>query len=189
MKIIVITSPDIQANEPEKIAHLLQCGIDYVHIRKPSWSNEDMKNLIDNIPSELHSRLRLHDHFELFDKYRLGGAHLNNRQPTAPKGVNSISKSCHKLEELLDVSSYEYVTLSPIFDSISKCGYKSSFTEEYLKCGISGKNVIALGGVTPYKFKILKEIGFIGAALLGYVWEVSGDYEFENRINEIIKYR
>ena len=77
------------------------------------------------------------------------------------------------MEELEFASDYDYVTLSPIFDSISKQGYKSAFKLMELKNKIKGKKVVALGGVTPDKFSYLKSIGFKGAALLGYFFPVS----------------
>lgn len=40
---------------------------------------------------------------------------------------------------------------------------------------------MALGGVTPFKFAELRRLGFIGATMLGYVWE--GD--LEERIRKI----
>lgn len=65
---------------------------------------------------------------------------------------------------------YDYLTLSPIYDSISKEGYKSSFERKDLENEIRNLpiDVIALGGVTPDKFEELKAIGFAGAAMLGY---------------------
>ena len=70
-------------------------------------------------------------------------------------------------------NDYDYVFLSPIFDSISKAGYKSSFTEEMLKDasskGIIDKKVVALGGVTLDMIPYLKELNFGGAAMMGGV--------------------
>jgi thiamine-phosphate pyrophosphorylase len=66
---------------------------------------------------------------------------------------------------------FDYVFLSPIFDSISKAGYKSAFTEEMLKeasdKGIIDEKVVALGGVTFDKIPYLKKLNFGGAAMMG----------------------
>lgn len=68
------------------------------------------------------------------------------------------------------------MTLSPIFDSISKNGYRSAFDLDEIKDMITGRHVTALGGVTPDAFPILREKGFSGAALLGYIW--NGDFGY-----------
>ncbi|HXD94336.1 MAG TPA: thiamine phosphate synthase, partial [Bacteroidia bacterium] len=67
---------------------------------------------------------------------------------------------------------YEYVFLSPVFDSISKTGYKSNFDLENLKPFLKKhKNVIALGGVNTKNIELIKQVGFSGAAFIGAVWQ------------------
>ena len=171
--IIAITSSDLYPNEAARITELLDSGrVHYVHIRKPGWTLPQTSDLISRIPARLYPKLKLHDHFTLMERYHLRGVHLNSRNPLPPQNCSSISKSCHSLEELSDIESYEYVTLSPVFDSISKTGYKAAFNHDELKKELSGKRVVALGGVTPDKFDYLKSLGFCGAALLGYFFPV-----------------
>lgn len=168
---IVITAPGEVSDEAARISELLSSGkADFVHIRKPDSSLRDVRNLIEEIPQPLRSRLRLHGHFALLDEFSLAGAHLNSRCPDAPYNARSITRSCHSLSELHDLERYEYVTLSPIYDSISKSGYASAFDVRALKGKLPPGKVIALGGVTPDRFPALREAGFAGAALLGAVW-------------------
>ncbi len=183
-KTIVITSPYEIENEANKIRMLLESGVDRVHIRKPDSSPAEVKELIEQIPYPLRRKLTLHGHFHLLDEMDLGGVHLNSRNPNAPKNALSISRSCHSVEEALgalDAEGCDYVTLSPIFDSISKEGYLSHFPMKETGEMIRGRRVVALGGVTPDKLKMLQNAGFFGAALLGYVWE--GD--FQTRLAEL----
>ena len=67
--------------------------------------------------------------------------------------------------------------LSPIFDSVSKQGYASAFTDNALKQasrdGIIDNKVVALGGVTPDKINYLRQLNFGGAAMLGCVNNLS----------------
>ncbi len=77
----------------------------------------------------------------------------------------------HSIEQLDQSENFDYVTLSPIFDSISKPGYKSAFNLENISRYIRGKKVVALGGVTPDKFPALRDAGFFGAAMLGHFWQ------------------
>lgn len=169
--VIAITNPDSVSNEAERICEILRNGeADIVHIRKPEWSLDQTKELLNKIPSELHPRLKLHDHFQLLSEYNLAGVHLNSRNPDAPVEARSVSRSFHEIEQLPLSKHYDYVTLSPIYDSISKSGYKGRFNLCELKPLLAGKRVIALGGVTPEKFSELKDLGFSGAAMLGYFW-------------------
>lgn len=168
---IAITSPDSVSNETERICEILRNGeADIVHIRKPGWSLEQTEDLLNKIPTVFHPRLKLHDHFGLLSGYNLAGVHLNSRNPVVPVDVRSVSCSFHEIEQLPQSKHYDYVTLSPIYDSISKSGYKSRFDLSELKPLLEGKRVVALGGVTPDKFSELKDFGFYGAAMLGYFW-------------------
>lgn len=167
--IIAITRPDFFKGETEIINDLLRKGkADFVHVRKPGSTYEEMESLIKGIESDLLPKIKIHDHFQLIEKYKLGGIHLNSRNPVDPYGVKNVSRSIHSVKEIENLDKEDYVFLSPIFDSISKQNYKSSFNIEEIAEKIKGKPIIALGGVTPDKFKLLQKNGFIGAAMLGY---------------------
>lgn len=177
-KVIVITAPEAVDDEAGKITRLLEAGVDYVHIRKPDLLLRDVIRLVEDIPYPLRRRLKLHGHFQLLDSMTLGGVHLNSRNPSAPATAIALSKSCHSIEEINAANAaghFEYLTLSPIFDSISKSGYSAAFDLENIAEQIRGKRVVALGGVTPECFLLLREKEFGGAALLGYIWK--GDFE------------
>lgn len=169
--LVAVTRPDEVAGEAAMISSLLLSGeVDMVHIRKPDWDARKTEALIKAISPELWGKIKLHDNFQLLEKYPLAGVHLNSRCPEAPWGVRSVSKSLHQIEQLHDTEHYHYVTLSPIFDSISKTGYKSKFVLEEIAPLLQGRRVVALGGVTPEKFPALREAGFFGAAMLGHFW-------------------
>ncbi len=169
--IIAITAPGFVDGEADKISEILVSGkADLVHIRKPEWDAAQIGNLIEQIPESLRLRLKLHDHFELLEKYSLGGVHINRRNPVPPDGARSVSRSLHSVEQLPESDHYDYVTLSPIFDSISKQGYRSAFSLQEIAPHIRGRKVVALGGVTPDRLPLLRHAGFFGAAMLGHFW-------------------
>lgn len=190
-KLIVITPPWKCKEEAGRISDLIDAGVQRVHIRKPDWSRDDMIRLIESIKPEYHRYLKLHSWFDLCNSYQLAGIHLNrcNRKiPSDFKGYISIS--LHSVEEIDSSGVYEYETLSPIFDSISKSNYQSRFKIESLRREIAGRNIIALGGVEPSTFQFLKQTGFIGGALLGYIWgrsqEDFSEKMFVDRLNLMI---
>ena len=175
---IVITSDQHVENEARRIRELLDGKFDVLHLRKPQWTIDECRRLLDEIDKKLYDRIVIHDFYELYTEYNLRGIHLTGRNPKIPEGMHPahISCSCHSLEEVMTrKSQMDYVFLSPIFDSISKAGYKSPFPYETLKHaasqGIIDGRVVALGGVTDNRIDLLKEIGFGGYAMLGNVWK------------------
>ena len=84
-KLIAITREVVEIDESCRICNLIDAGFDYVHIRKPALQKNEMQQFIESIPTRYYNRLKLHDHFDLADKYDLAGIHLNSRNRTAPK--------------------------------------------------------------------------------------------------------
>lgn len=179
--IIVLTRPDFFEGEVERITDMLTSGrADLIHIRKPEASRDEIEQLLCELSSDFYNRLVLHDHFDLAVKYALRGVHLNRRNPHPPSGgqwSGDVSISCHSLAELAECrrKPYAYMSLSPIFDSISKQGYRSAFklyqlTEARQK-GLIDHRVMALGGVTFDKINLILKIGFGGAMILGDAWK------------------
>ena len=178
MQIIVITLPYFFTGEALRISNMLAQGhADRIHLRKPDSTSDDCRRLLDTIGPQWFTHIVIHDHFELCAEYGLRGVHLNRRNPSPPAGHHgTLSCSCHSLEEVVERKPMmDYVFLSPIYDSISKQGYRSKFTDEMLRKaaaeGIIDKKVVALGGVTFECIPHLEEYGFGGAALLGDAWK------------------
>ncbi len=190
---IAITSEDIHPRESEFITMILNRGWDFVHLRHPNTSLSDMKCLLDSIPQKLHSRIRIHGHFELLSSYNLGGLHLNRRCPEAPATYRgNFSQSCHSFEEIRDIidPQTDYVTISPVFDSISKKGYRSQFGLEELnlqnkriRTSVNMK-IIGLGGITPENARSALDAGLDGFAVLGYLMSAHDPEMLSARLDE-----
>ncbi len=176
---ILITLPTFFPEESRAIVGYLERGdIDLIHIRKPQADRLAVQRLIGQIPSHYYDRLVLHDHHSLAQQYHLHGVHLNSRNPQPPAGwQGAVSISCHSIGELAERrrEPFAYMSLSPVFDSISKQGYRSAFTREQLLQahgqGIIDRRVMALGGVTFDKLKEIQQMGFGGAMILGDAWK------------------
>lgn len=174
MNLYVITSEVELPNEHRLIVRLFELGMERLHIRKPTMDRETMYRYLSALPEKWHRRLVLHDHHELACEFEVGGIHLNHRNPIAVKSFSgSVSRSCHSLDELGSLDT-DYCFLSPLFDSLSKQGYRSAFSEEELSAardrGWINNRVVALGGITPESLSKVKEWGFGGVAVLGYLW-------------------
>lgn len=186
MKYIVITSPTFLTEEAALIAGLFRRGLDILHLRKPQAEPGEVERLLRQIPEEYYGRIVVHDHFVLCRDYGLRGIHLNSRHPQPPVDFHprSVSASCHSIEEVRRrKAELSYVTLSPIFNSISKQGYQAAYTSEQLAQaaseGIIDEKVVALGGVTFASIPQLRQWHFGGAAFLGEVWSKVGTKEFD----------
>ena len=100
-KIILFTSPSEVPGEAEMLTLFLQNGLDYLHIRKPEWSKENIGNLIAKIPACYHPKIKIHDCYELAEHFDVGVC-LNSRNTSVPNGIRLISKGAHSMQETAD---------------------------------------------------------------------------------------
>lgn len=187
MKIILVSTPDKFKSEVGIVVDLLENGLEVFHLRKPKFSKRKTIEYLRKIPREFHDRIVLHSHFKLAVRYKLKGIHLSkkDRAPGFEAGLKlwwfrvrhrklQITTSFHSILSLLeDDRKYDYVILSPVFNSTSKLGFDTSFGEEQLRKTLmkSPQTVFALGGVVPEKVDEMRRIGFHGAAISGIIWE------------------
>lgn len=185
MKLIVITSENIIERETEKVLWLLENGADRIHLRKPDWTERQVKKWLESIPMDYLPKITIHNKVELAKQIGVGGIHgnrnisesdLNTIQRTVKRSL-LISHSCHSIEELREKDKWDYCFLSPIFDSVSKKGYKSTFDEKSLEHareeGLINEKIIALGGITAENIRMVHNWEFGGVAMIGAVWNQS----------------
>ncbi len=184
MKLILITTPTFFIEEDKILTTLFEEGLDYLHLRKPDTAPMFSERLLTLIPGQYHKRIVTHDHFYLKEEFNLMGIHLNHRNPNPPENYRGhISCSCHSIEEVKKRKGpCNYVFMSPVFNSISKQNYLSTYSAEDIrkaaKENIIDKKVIALGGINDQTIPLIKDYGFGGAAILGDLWN-----RFDMRIN------
>lgn len=201
MQLVVISSPAKFDSELKIIPKLFDCGLKTFHLRKPKFSFFRMNEYLSLVPKEYLSKIIIHTHHRLALKYKLKGIHITEKQKKKkiitwvklkllktfyPSLV--ITSSFHNISDALrDKKKYEYVFLSPIFNSISKSEYKSNFTEELLKKLLVQTNhtIYALGGINGKTIPIAKSCGFTGAAVLGSIWGNENPVEAFMEIRDI----
>lgn len=175
MKLTLITLEKFFEEEAEAINQLFFYGLQRLHMRKPLSDIADVRELLAKIDSKYYDRIVLHDHFSLVKESGLRGIHLNRRNAVIPEFyVNSVSISCHSINQLTESNIYTYMFLSPIFDSISKSGYTKGYSDEELSQardkGLINEKTMALGGIDVTKIPIVKQYGFGGVVVLGALW-------------------
>ena len=185
MKVLVITQPQFFEGETTLVNVLFCHGLERLHLRKPKATETEMAEWIEQIAPPFRHLVVVHDHHDLALRYKLGGVHLNQRNPQPPVWAKegsgfTVSRSCHSIQEVADnLDLCNYLTLSPVFDSISKEGYGAAFDHQELaeasQRHLLSSKVYALGGVSAERFDELKSLGFHGAAILGDLWKLSSD--------------
>lgn len=202
-KLLVITPPKEIPCETEQVIKLFENGLKTLHLRKPGADADQIIQYLEQIPYEFHPRIVLHSHYFLNKTFHLKGIHLNSIQKEDKTLLNTalpaqdirgipqtISCSCHSIEEVETIHPiFNYAFLSPIFDSISKSGYTSTFSAEdltHLPLAVK-KRGIALGGCNERNMEKIKMMGFQGAAVLGAIWNCSSPIEAFINLKKVIQ--
>lgn len=197
MKVIVISPSKKRENEIKNVIQMFEAGLDSYHVRKPTFSTKQLQAYIEEIPKHFYNRIVIHSHHNLARKYNLQGVHYTKkhlvknirnwwREKMLRISTSKITKttSYGKLASLYDLEDikFDYVFLSPIFDTITG-KYQSGFYEESIRAAIqkTGKKIIARGGIDITRIEKIHELGFYGLALYSIIWDK------ENPLEEYLK--
>jgi thiamine-phosphate pyrophosphorylase len=175
----IITSPQRIHEEEKIIAELLQAGTTRILVRKPEWTVDQHAALLEKIDASYYNRIIIRDNLWARNRYHLASVHWSWKARTlfTPAELRPLleqypqsSTGVHSLEQIPEADShFSTLLLSPVFDSISKPGYRGRFAQA-LKLK-KNHNILALGGVDHTNVGLLKQWQFDGAALLGIIWK------------------
>ena len=177
MKLTLITPPDRASNEIPFLIRLFEAGLDNLHLRKPGWTEGEIRRYLDRIPSGWHDRIVLHHHPAAAKAWGLRGAHVREGDfPDFDFTSLKVSAPVHGFGEILDLEGKrDYVLLSPVYDSLSKPDYAGRFSlpecRTFFELYKGTLEVVALGGIDEGKIAPLADAGFHGAAVLGALWQ------------------
>lgn len=189
MKLLVMSPSKSIQDETIMVTQMFEQGLKRFHLRKLNMSTADMKLYLDKIPKRFHNRIYLHTHHLLALRYNVKGIHLTDKHKKAKLKTRfnyqlikmlrrpelTVTTSYSELEDLLsikDSNAYEYVFLSPVFDS-SDNGFQSAFSEYSLNAMLKkvDKTVIARGGVDIQHLQKSKDLGFDGIVFYRSIWK------------------
>lgn len=169
------------AGEAGIIQQLFEEGLECFHLRKPGPSEQYVRQLLDAIPAAYHKSIALHGLHWLANDYDIRRFHFtedhlrslnpaSKLQSDPPRKI--FSTSAHNLRTLqLLPSLFSYTFFSPVFDSLSKPGYKGIAGDEfYLSSEYKRIRVIALGGINAGNMQRVADMNFDGAAVCGAIW-------------------
>ena len=204
MNLIIITPEKNHPNEIELIQNFFENGLLKLHLRKPHFTFTDYRGFLFQIDKKFHHRISIHDNFSLLNSFPDLGIHLtsklreeeNYQEKISMVNPSTASTSFHSWKEIEDNSyPFDYAFISPVFDSISKKGYKAAIDLSEAKrvkkklMDRKGKHpsIIALGGIDITNIELLYKNGFDGAAILGTVWESKDPLASFLQIKEMVK--
>jgi thiamine-phosphate pyrophosphorylase len=187
---IAITNPIPIPNEIDTIHSLFENGLELLHIRKPEFTELEMKNFIAGIGREFSDQLSLHSHHQLALTSGIHRIHFSEKRriEMAEESLKNwkesgykLSTSIHNMMDFEQLSNvFDYAFFGPVFESISKPNYASDidFQKELHHRKNNKTALIALGGITADKIKTALEYGFDDVALLGTLW--NSNHPIEN---------
>ena len=175
---VVITNPFLIENEFQIIHQLFEEGLALLHVRKPAYSEKDMRSFLSNIDEIHFSKLVLHEQHHLAHEFKINNIHLKEKNrieisENFQKTVSYLSTSVHNINDFNELfACFDVAFLSPVFESISKEGYgrNSNILETIANRTNFNTKLVALGGVSEDNIKIALDSGFDNVALLGSIW-------------------
>lgn len=184
-ELIVISAPTLLKNEATLINALFDEGLDLFHLRKPEISLNDLLRFVDDIDYRYYERIvfpasTFMDYLPVSDisKKIHFFEYLRNETDRLvfdklQQEGRILSTSIHEIETYKNLpASFDYTFFSPVFDSISKQGYKAMGKEQLNIANIKRDiKLIALGGINRFNCLKALEYGFDGIALLGAIWQ------------------
>ncbi|TWW02262.1 thiamine phosphate synthase [Chitinophaga pinensis] len=178
----IITHPTRLPEETLYWQQLLDEGADSILLRKPGWSAADYEQLLQEANSSCYSQLMIAGQPALCKKYGLQGIHFSESAGSLLRTEDIytyqqqgwlLSTSVHTTAALQTAGTHwDQQLLAPIFDSISKPGHNSPFSENFrLSKGDYQGRVLALGGIDENTAIKARNMHFDGIALLGAIWQ------------------
>jgi thiamine-phosphate pyrophosphorylase len=189
MRINILTPDFSVPDETALVQPMLEHEAVVLHLRKPDASAKEYRQYLDSIPARLHHKIILHGAFELAKEYPVKGIHLNSHLRTGTAlnellatfsdSTLTLSSSFHNWEEIATTTvAWDAAFISPVFDSISKKGYKAAIPlhqcsviqQQLMETHGHRPQILGLGGVDRHNIQQLHQNGFDGAVLLGSIW-------------------
>ncbi|KAA2244884.1 thiamine phosphate synthase [Chitinophaga agrisoli] len=180
--ILIITHPEPLPNETILWQELLAAGADALLLRRPHWGPDEYGQVLTQTDPACYDRILIAGHWQLYQRFGLMGVHLSeNLRNSTPRALLEalrhqrccLSTGIHSTVALPGAGDpWDLVLLSPVFDSISKPGYKGQFNSGFrLVRDGGGPKLLALGGVNATNAAQARQMGFDGIALLGAIWQ------------------
>lgn len=187
---MVVVSPELFFEKEAQLFNaLFENGLNLLHLRKPNAKSDNYEELLGEVKPHFRDRIVLHQHHFLAEKYGIHRLHFSSVEREFMKGPEEyigkervFSTSIHGIHEYKGLSAqFSYAFLSPVFDSISKPGYRAKIHDLNKIKYRNGTKLIGLGGVHAMNCKQVFEKGYDGIGLCGTIWSAA------NPVQEYLK--
>lgn len=183
--LVLVTTAAPVEGEAVLLNRMFAAGLSRLYLRKPDWTGAAVARLLGQVEKEYRDRVMvsfasLQGHAALFPDCR--NIHFPEvlREEIKPGYLEALrnrgyvlSTSVHArtaLDTLPEVFSSAF--FGPVFDSISKPGYRALPVEQLDVSGYrGGLALIALGGIRADNCRQALQYGFDGVAVSGAVWQ------------------
>lgn len=172
----------IQAARPvdEIVTQTLDAGCKWVLLRDHDADDDEFLYFAEKMKSlceTYNAKCFISRNIVVAAQIEADGLHLSESQniqfARSVCGDVTIGQSCHSLEAVLNAekNGADYVSISPIFETISKPGYGPAIGLNLLQsiCATSNVPVMALGGITANNAKSCLNAGAFGVAVMGEI--------------------
>ena len=193
MKLVVITPSKRHDNEIIDIIHMLEAGLDTLHVRKNRYSTKELEEYIKEIPEHFHNRIIIHSHHKLALRYNIKGIHFTtthlenkfklwwNTKMIYLRNHHLVKSISHRrMSEIYEPEKIktDYCFLGTLFHNVSGELYSGFYKETTIAANKkSGRKIIARGGINTRSVETAYELGFYGIALYGYLWKSSTPFD------------
>ncbi len=165
----VISLPGCFDGEADMLEGLLESGLQKLHLRKPRATDGEKAALLERLAPRWASRLVWHGSAERAVDHGIPQVH--GSVGIAGRGL-AVSTSVHSWAELKALpAGLAYAFISPLFDSISKPGYGANKALLQQPDDVFPCMPVGLGGIGIATLGEMMRAGWMGAAVLGEIWE------------------
>jgi len=199
MELRVITHPDYFNGEAEHINAMLKDGLAVVHIRKPRWTYDQIMSLMEEIHEFYHEHVVVHQMHDMAKDFGMAGVHLKSTERESmseeqlaewleqwKERACKVSTAIHNIEEFERFyKDFNLLTVSPVFESIMKPGYRSEIDWVSLLKEKDLSKVMAIGGISAETIPLIAPMKFGACGAMGAIWKEGNPLENYQQLKSV----
>jgi len=152
----------------DRLRRIVDGGADTIVVREKDLPTSERRTLVEQVMTFTPTVIVASD-VTLARAVGAHGVHLSANDDAVTDDDLIVGRSSHTLVEVVTGgAALDYVTLSPMFDSRSKPGYRSGTSVKDLAPATAVVPTFALGGIeTPARVRTARDAGAFGVAVMG----------------------